>query len=131
MSPPEQSPTAPRDEEEAAAWQAVVSAWEDEAAHRAYLGRFADLDGLARAGGRYRAVLAERPDDPLARRFRDEIVKRATAAGLAMLPRTAPPRTRDVPRWVKGAAIGLLATLLAIALYMVQQLASGTKALHP
>jgi hypothetical protein len=131
MSPPEQSPTAPRDEEEAVAWQAVVSAWEDEAAHRAYLARFADLEGLARAGARYRAVLAERPDDPQARRFRDEIVKRATVAGLAMLPRTAPPRTRDVPRWVKRAAIGLLASLLALALYMIQQLVSGTKALHP
>jgi hypothetical protein len=93
------------------AWAAVVTAWADEAAHRAYLSRFGDLDGLTRAGRRYRAVLAERPGDPLAIRFRDEVVKRATVQGLALLPRTAPPPA--LPRWAKGVLVALLGSLLA------------------
>ncbi|HTN52361.1 MAG TPA: hypothetical protein VML50_08175 [Anaeromyxobacter sp.] len=83
---------APKEEE---AWAAVLAAWGDEAAHRAYLSRLSDLEGLARAGARYRAVLAERPGDPVATRFRDEIVKRATVVGLSSLPRTAPPPPRE------------------------------------
>jgi hypothetical protein len=80
---------SPSEEE---AWAAVVAAWSDEAAHRAYLARFADLDGLAVAAGRYRAVLSERPGDPVAARFREEIVRRATVVGLASLPRTQPAK---------------------------------------
>ena len=57
--------------------------------HRAYLRRFTDLEGFAVAGGRYRAVLAERPGDAVALRMRDELVKRATVYGLATLPRTS------------------------------------------
>jgi hypothetical protein len=83
---------------------AVLAAWDDEAVHRAYLGRPMDLDGLALAGRRYRAVLAERPGDALAARFRDEVVKRAMVQGLAALPRTAPPRR--TPRWVIVAVVG-------------------------
>ena len=42
---------APPEQAEPAAWDARASpAWEDEAAHRAYLARFPDLDGLAVAG---------------------------------------------------------------------------------
>ena len=96
--------------EEAQAWDAVVASWEDEAAHRAYLARWPDLEGLARAGKRYRAVLAVRPDDPVARRWRDDIVKRATVQGLAQLPRT-PPRA-PLPRWVKLAIVSVASTAL-------------------
>ena len=74
---------------EAAAWAEVVAAWGDEARHRAYLARFQDLEGLAAAGGRYRAVLEERPDDAVAARFREEVLRRAVAHGLASLPRAA------------------------------------------
>src|SRR5512145_2382269 len=94
-------------DDEARAWAEVLAAWEDEAAHRAFLGRFQDLDGLARAGGRYRDALAERPDDAVARRWRDEVVKRATVAGLAAIPREA-PAVPQVPRWVRPAFLGLL-----------------------
>ncbi|HET8733856.1 MAG TPA: hypothetical protein VFM45_08795 [Anaeromyxobacteraceae bacterium] len=77
-------------EGEPEAWARVEAAWGDEAVHRAYLARFADLEGLAVAGGRYRAALDARPGDPLAARFREEVVKRATVQGLASLPRAAP-----------------------------------------
>src|SRR5512142_2255170 len=91
--------------DEPEAWARVEAAWEDEAAHRAYLARFADLEGLAVAGGRYRAAVEARPGDPLAARFRDEVVKRATVQGLASLPRAAPREASPLRRRLTLAAV--------------------------
>jgi hypothetical protein len=101
------APPAPPDlveEAEAAAWAEVRAAWDDEATHRAYLASFPDLDGLARAGRRYRAVLAVDPRNAIAARWRDEVVKRAMVQGLAQMPRTKPPR--KLPRWVLVTVVG-------------------------
>jgi hypothetical protein len=95
----EDMPEEPAAVSEAAAWAALCGAWDDEAAHRAYLARLIDLDGFAAAGGRYSAVLSERPGDAMALRFREEVVKRATATALASLPRTSAPR--ELPRAVR------------------------------
>jgi hypothetical protein len=102
-----------------AAWAGVLAAWADEARHRAYLAPFQDLDGLSIAGGRYQAVLAERPGDPVAARFRDEVLRRAVAQGLASLPRAEPEqrRARLAVRIAAGVVIGGL--LLAAALMAV------------
>jgi antibiotic biosynthesis monooxygenase (ABM) superfamily enzyme len=104
---------------EAAAWAEVEAAWTDEARHRAYLARFHDLEGLAAAGGRYRAALAARPGDPIAARFRDEVVRRAVAHGLASLPRSPQehPRWKAAVRVAAGVVIGglLLAAVLLTA----------------
>jgi hypothetical protein len=77
---------------EDAAWAAVVARWTEEEAHRDYLGRLWDLEGLAEAGRRYKAALDASPQDPVARRWRDEVIRRATAVALSQLPRTRPPR---------------------------------------
>jgi len=98
------APPDPQEEAEAAAWAGVRSAWEDDATHRAYLARFADLDGLARAGRRYRAVLAVDPRNAIAARWRDEVVKRAMVQGLMQMPRTKPPL--EVPRWILVTVVG-------------------------
>lgn len=114
---------------EEAAWAEVLEAWDDEARHRAYLDAFPDLEGLALAGRRYREVLAARPGDPLAARFRDEVVRRAVVQGLVSLPRTVPPaeRPRTFVRWlVFVAAAGLGAALW----YAVQKL-GGLVGAHP
>src|SRR5512142_1411047 len=73
------------------AWAAVVAAWSDEDAHRRYLARFVDLEGLSRAGARYKAVLDARPEDEVAQRMRAEVVKKAMIYGMAAFPRTPPP----------------------------------------
>jgi hypothetical protein len=106
-------PSDPAVEEHA--WAEVVLAWDDPGAHRAYLARFGDLAGLALAGRRYRAVLIDRPDDPMAARFRDEVVKRATVQGLAQLPRTTPPTS--LPRWVKFALISALSSVATAVIW--------------
>jgi hypothetical protein len=116
---------APPDEAEAA-WGAVTSRWEDEAAHRAYLARFADLAGLAEAGRRYRAVLEARPGDPVAARWRDEILKRAAARALAGLPRVSAEDPRA--RWVRYAGFALAGALLGAAAWLaVTLLRMGTR----
>lgn len=89
---PTAAPPAPEHRDEPSAWAEVLARWTEPAAHRAYLAAYPDLDGLAQAGRRYRAVLAERPDDAVAAAMRDEIVKRATVVGLTLLPRTPPPK---------------------------------------
>jgi hypothetical protein len=110
--------------DEARAWAEVLAGWEDDAVHRAFLDRHGDLDGLARAGGRYRGVLDARPDDPVARRWRDEVVRRATAAGLASIPREAPAVPR-VPGWIRPAFLALLgAAILGLAWTLLRVVSS-------
>ncbi len=104
------APSAPSEEE---AWSLVLAAWGDEAAHRADQGRVTDLDGLAVAGGRYRAVLAERSQDPMALRMRQEVLRKATLVGLASLPRTA---ASGAPRWVRRV---LMLALLLGAIFAI------------
>jgi hypothetical protein len=98
-----------------AAWAELVRRWDDPAAHRELLASCADLDALAELGRRYRAVLEERPADPVAREMKDEILRRATAVGLAQLPRTRPPAPPSgvVPRRLLLGGVLVLATALS------------------
>ncbi len=107
-------------EEEEAGWAKLRERWTDPEAHREWLAGFADIAGLARAGQRYRDALSASPGDPIAARWRDEILKRATVQGLASLPRTQPAAA--LPRWLKGAVIALLSVLLATALWWAAQI---------
>jgi hypothetical protein len=102
-------------EEEERRWQELRARWGDEEAHRSFLAAFQDIEGLARAGRRYRDAIAAAPDDAVAARWRDEVVKRATVAGLASLPRT--PRREQLPRWAVFAIIAAASTLLALGLW--------------
>jgi hypothetical protein len=101
------------------AWAGVLAAWGDEAVHLAYLAGLPDLVGMAAAGGRYRAVLESRPDDAMASRMREEILRRATALGLATLPRTPPRTTLPLGRKLKlalGVCLGLVCAFAAFRL---------------
>lgn len=113
-APPGPSPVEPAED---GAWADLRARWGDESAHRAFLDRFGDLPGLARAGARYRAVLEADPGDAPAQRGRDEVLRRATAMALAATPRTA-PRGDGRPGARRGLllAVGvLLALAVAIA----------------
>ncbi len=105
-------------------WAEVEARWEEEEAHRAFLARHSDLESLAEAGRRYRAALEQRPGDTVAQRWRDEVLKRATALALAQLPRTRPPR--EVPPGLRRAL--LAAALLAMAAATVWVLARFPRA---
>ncbi len=100
-------------DEETKAWAEVLGRWDDEGAHRAYLARFPDLEGLAVAGRRYRDALAARPGDPVAARFREEVLRRATAQALMGVQRLP---AREVPRNLGRALFFVAAAALAAAL---------------
>jgi hypothetical protein len=101
----------PADQPFEAAWAELTRRWGDGEAHRALLAGCADLEALAEAGRRYRAVLEARPADPMALEMKGEILKRATIIGLAQLPRTRPP-TFASGAWPRRL---LLAGVLALA----------------
>jgi hypothetical protein len=113
-TPASGAPLAGAAPDEPAAWAEVEARWGEAAAHHAYLARFPDLDGLATAGRRYRAVLAARPGDAMALAMKAEVLKRATVVGLAMLPRSAPPAAAT-GRW-KRISLLLLAAWLGSTL---------------
>ncbi len=117
------SPSSPSENvpAEEAAWAELLLAWDDEARHRAYLARFTDLDARAVAGRRYRDALATRPDDPVAARFRDEVVKRAMVLGLVALPRTPPP-ARGRRKIARAAVLAFGAALGATTWWVVHSL---------
>jgi hypothetical protein len=117
--------TRPSDPPGEAAWAEVTRRWEDPEAHRELLAACADLDALAEVGRRYRAVLEARPADPMAREMKGEILKRATAIGLAQLPRTRPPVQRSgvVPRRLLLGGVLVLASALS---WMLGRLLLGT-----
>ncbi len=118
---PAASPPSPPAPPEAEAWARVLERWGDEATHRAYLAGFSDLEGLAAAGRRYRDALAERPGDPVALRWREEVLKRAAVQGLAQLPRSAPPPA--IPRNLRRALLaGLGAAAAGAGIWIAWQL---------
>jgi hypothetical protein len=97
------------------AWAGLAGRWEDRAAHRAMLAACADLESLAEAGRRYRAVLEARPTDAVAQEMKGEILKRATIIGLSQLPRTRLPNLQAGvwPRRLLLLASAVLASILA------------------
>jgi hypothetical protein len=107
-----------------AAWAEVRARWGDEDAHRAFLERFPDLEGLAEAGRLYKGALDAAPADPVAARWRDEIVKRATAVALSQLPRTRPPRQLS-PGLRRFLLLALASTAVSAAVWLFLRLARG------
>ena len=127
--PPDQEylPEGPAEDtpdDEPAAWAALQDRWDDREAHRAYLDRFPDLEGLATAGRRYRDVLAARPGDPVALALKAEVLKRATVVGLASLPRTPPP-SPSAGRWKRVAVLILAGWLASSLAWLLFKLFSG------
>jgi hypothetical protein len=110
-------PSAPSEEEEA--WTQVLASWNDEQVHRAYQARFTDLEAIAVAGGRYRAVLAEKPQDAMALQMRDELLKKATVIGLSTLPRTV---RRETPVAVKRLIMLAALTVGSAAVWIVYRI---------
>ncbi|MBX5482671.1 MAG: hypothetical protein IRZ16_12655 [Myxococcaceae bacterium] len=108
--------------EVAEAFRTALAAWDDESRHEALVRLARERGELAAVGRLYRIRSVVAPMDPIAQRGREEILRRATAAGEALRgARTAAPGR--IPLWqIVAAAIMLIGALMALAL-MVRQLA--------
>lgn len=107
------------------AWADLAGRWEDRAAHRALLAACPDLESLAEAGRRYRAVLVDRPADAVALEMKQEILKRATVIGLSQLPRTRLPNLQ-AGVWPRRLLLGASMVLATILSWLLARLFLGT-----
>lgn len=102
-----------------ALWKALGSRWSDPASH----GRFVDACGaaelLTEAVRRYRIRAEQDPRDPIAARYRDELIERLMATA------SLPTRDGDVAarrrRWNLAAAALVMLGVAALALFLMFQ----------
>ena len=91
MSDDPAAATSPREDAIEVAWRTLEASWEDDAAHRAFVGLCLAQDRLSEAGQRYRQV---KETDPARRAEAERRIERLL--GLAMqrleIHRSEPPR---------------------------------------
>lgn len=107
FKPEEHRPSAPL----SAAWKLVLSRWEDKEAHDRLMSLALERDELPDVGRLYRIRLALNPDDPMAWRGRDEVLRLAATATGAFTPSQ---RVSSASR----AKIAVVALLLGVGLTM-------------
>ena len=98
-------------------WAKCEEKWDDAARHDAFL-MFCRREGsLPFAAARYRAALKNKPDDPVARKRLDELVKLAEFAAQAEMAKDSPRKkgdrspARSVAIMAAGAALVLAAAV--------------------
>ncbi|WIG93360.1 hypothetical protein [Myxococcus sp. SDU36] len=104
----------------AEAWRTLAARWEDWDAHDRLMTLAVGRGELAMVGRLYRIRLAHVPDDAVARRGRDEVVRRAT---LVVPSSTDLVGTPDVSRRLKTLAVGVgFIVVLVLAVLVFQHL---------
>jgi hypothetical protein len=98
----------------ASTWMGVQELWESKGAHDKILALASEKGELAGLGRLYRIRLARNPDDAMAKRGREEVLRLATASS-TLMP-SAPPDKRAK---VKTAALGLLFFALVMAAVLI------------
>lgn len=96
-------------------WVSLLGRWGELDQHDALVVAALGKGELPALGRLYRLYLARVPDDPLARRGREEVVRRASVPGLT----TAAPEKKDQqPAWLVGlvAAMGLAVLVMVFLL---------------
>lgn len=102
------------------AWRALAARWEDWDAHDRLMTLAVGRGELAMAGRLYRIRLARVPDDAVARRGRDEVVRRAT---LVVPSSVEPAESPGVFRRLKTVALGVgFLVVLVLAALIFQHL---------
>ncbi len=102
------------------AWQALLSEWERDDQHRAFVGLAAALERLPDAAKRYRAELAHSDRAPRAKQGLDRVL------GVAMSALT-PPTRPERPRINFMLPMGAFAATLIVTVFLAQ--ATGFRSL--
>jgi hypothetical protein len=103
------------------AWRGLLRDWGDERRHDQLRTEAGLRDGLASLARLYRLRLADCPEDPFAKRARDELLRQATASMSA--PRVTTEiaaQTNSILKWV--ALLALIGTLVLGAVLVVPRL---------
>ncbi len=108
----------------ASTWLGVQELWESKGAHDKILALASEKGELAGLGRLYRIRLARNPDDVMAKRGREEVLRLATASSTLM-----PSEPPDKRAKVKTAALGLLFFALVMAavfiIYQARRMLAG------
>ncbi len=100
-----------------AMWREVSAHWAELAGHEAFIEACSSADLLTEAVRRYRFKAEENPADPVATRYRDQLIERLMA--VASLPSREAPSS--APRRAIGVAGFVLLGIVALALVFVFQ----------
>lgn len=92
------------------AWQALAARWDDWDAHDRLMTLAMGRGELAMLGRLYRVRLARAPDDAMAQRGRDELVRRATLA----VPATSETALGPSPAQKRMKTLGMVVVLLVL-----------------
>ncbi|MFP2962276.1 hypothetical protein ACLEPN_31970, partial [Myxococcus sp. 1LA] len=104
------------------AWRKVAARWEDWDAHDRVMTLAVGRGELAMVGRLYRVRLAREPEDAVARRGRDEVVRRAT---LVVPSSMEPVETPSITGRLKKVAVGVgFIVVLVLAVLVFQHLRS-------
>jgi len=98
----------------ASTWLGVVELWESKGAHDKVLALSSERGELAALGRLYRIRLARNPEDAMAKRGREEVLRLAAAS--STLLSSAPPDKRTKMRM---AGLGLLFLMLMVAAVVI------------
>lgn len=98
----------------ASTWLGVVELWESKGAHDKVLALASERGELAGLGRLYRIQLARNPEDSMAKRGREEVLRLASA-GSALTPSEAPDKRAKL----RMAGLGLLFLFLMVAAVLI------------
>ncbi|MFL5357053.1 hypothetical protein [Archangium sp.] len=98
----------------ASTWLGVVELWESKGAHEKVLALASERGELAGLGRLYRIRLARNPEDAMAKRGREEVLRLASA-GSALTPSDAPDKRAKL----RMAGLGLLFLFLMVAAVLI------------
>jgi hypothetical protein len=102
-----------------AMWKDLNAHWSDLARHEAFLDACSLADLLTEAVRRYRFKAEENPADPVAARYRDQLIERLMA--VASLPSREAQGTARSPRRAIGVAGFVMLGVVALALILIFQ----------
>jgi len=103
-----------------AAWQRLEARWDDDAAHKAFVGLAHSLERLPDAAHRYRAAMAD-PRDARAPKGREGLDRVLAVAMLQLEPVKRPPAVGRIA-WVVPLCLGGLMVMVAVTASRVLQL---------
>ncbi|MCY1031993.1 hypothetical protein OV207_11040 [Corallococcus sp. BB11-1] len=103
-------------------WHALLRTWSDWDAHDRLLTTAMGRGELAMVGRLYRLRLARTPDDALALRGRDEVVRRVTS----VVPLAADGPSPDLGRKVKNIVMGAVLLVALVLVLVLSQMMRGS-----